>query len=268
MIKLSIITINYNNAEGLERTIKSIECQTCEEFEYIVVDGASSDKSLNIIHKYENCISKWISEPDTGIYCAMNKGVRMSTGQYCLFMNSGDELYAATTIEDIFKLQFDEDYVQGIIHILDGRGTFSPPPKDVTLAFYFYGNNNSHQASLIKRTMLMQHPYDEKLRIASDLKFNVECLIKYNCSYKAINVVIAHYETGGRSSTIEHSEEIKSIYRDIFPERVIKDYAKMDYCFKFPIKYLMPCLSWIGNLKILKRFRKEYRKKQILNVRQ
>ena len=84
--------------KGLESTIKSVDSQTNKNFEFIIVDGASNDGSLELIKKYDHVITRWVSEPDSGIYNAMNKGVKMATGEYCLFMNSGDLLYSSTTM--------------------------------------------------------------------------------------------------------------------------------------------------------------------------
>ena len=89
---LSVITINYNNAEGLNRTIQSIDTQTWKEFEYIVIDGASNDGSIDVIKRFESIIDLWISEPDTGVFNAMNKGIKKAKGDYLLFLNSGDFL--------------------------------------------------------------------------------------------------------------------------------------------------------------------------------
>ena len=89
-MKLSIITVNYNDAKGLERTIKSVISQSYHDFEFIVIDGGSSDESQDIIQKYERHIDYWVSEPDGGIYQGMNKGLRQAKGDYVNFMNSGD----------------------------------------------------------------------------------------------------------------------------------------------------------------------------------
>lgn len=92
-MKLSIITINYNNREGLRKTIESVVAQTTREFEYIVIDGGSTDGSVDVIKEFSDYIDYWVSEPDKGIYNAMNKGVKVAHGDYCQFLNSGDWLY-------------------------------------------------------------------------------------------------------------------------------------------------------------------------------
>ena len=247
-MKLSIITVTYNNASGLSKTLKSIKNQTCKEFEYIVVDGASKDNSVDIIKQNETYISKWVSEPDTGIYNAMNKAVRMATGDYCLFINAGDELYSNTTIEELYKIEFNEDFVEGKVEFQDNRRGFSQPAKEITLFYYYKKENNRHQASFIKRNMLLEHPYDEKLRISSDLKFNIECIVKHNCTFRPIDLVIAKYEGGGVSWTVNHQDEIDFIYKELFPDRVMRDYENLLFLYRFPVKQMFPFLKLLGNM--------------------
>ena len=100
-MKLSIITINYNNASGLRKTIESVVNQTSLEFEYIVIDGASTDGSIEIIKEFKDKITFWVSEPDTGIYNAMNKGIHSAKGKYCQFLNSGDSLVPPNVTESM-----------------------------------------------------------------------------------------------------------------------------------------------------------------------
>lgn len=98
-MKLSIITINFNNEKGLKKTLESVSIQTYKNFEFIIIDGGSTDNSVNIIKEYQPIITYWLSEPDKGIYNAMNKGIAQAHGEYCIFMNSGDTFYDASTIE-------------------------------------------------------------------------------------------------------------------------------------------------------------------------
>ena len=240
-MKLSIITVTFNNAEGLSRTIKSVASQTCKNFEYIIVDGKSTDNTANIIKENKAHISQWVSEPDTGIYNAMNKAVKMATGDYCLFLNAGDELYSTTTIEEIYNLDFNEDFVEGREYDAGIKRLRSRPQKP-TLAFYLFRGNNRHQSSLIKRTMLLQYPYDENLRIASDLKFNIESIIIRNCSYRCIDVIIANYEGGGISRTVNHQDERDVIFNGLFPQRVLEDYKNFSFIYTSPFKHFMKFL--------------------------
>ena len=103
-MKLSIITINLNNASGLEKTIQSVINQTYKDFEFIVIDGASTDGSVEVIKKYSSGINYWVSESDTGIYNAMNKGIRKAQGEYCLFLNSADYLFSPNLISAVYLI--------------------------------------------------------------------------------------------------------------------------------------------------------------------
>ena len=99
--KVSVITPCFNSGKTIRKTLESVLNQTYQNFEYIIVDGKSTDNTANIIKENKAHISQWVSEPDTGIYNAMNKAVKMATGDYCLFLNAGDELYSTTTIEEL-----------------------------------------------------------------------------------------------------------------------------------------------------------------------
>ena len=112
-MKLSIITINYNHKEGLLKTIKSVVNQTYHDIEYIVIDGGSTDGSVDVVKQYEDSISYWVSEPDCGIYNAMNKGVAKATGEYCLFLNSGDSLHGTDSILEFVSKLSGEDLLMG-----------------------------------------------------------------------------------------------------------------------------------------------------------
>ena len=112
-MKLSIITVNYNDAKGLERTILSVISQTKHNFEFIVIDGGSTDGSIDVINKYERHIDYWVSEPDGGIYQGMNKGLRQAQGEYVNFMNSGDCFHSTDVLERIFALDTDADIITG-----------------------------------------------------------------------------------------------------------------------------------------------------------
>ena len=102
-MKLSVITINFNNRDGLRKTIESVVNQTFKDFEYIIIDGGSTDGSVDVIKEYADRIDYWVSEPDKGIYNAMNKGIDVAKGEYCIFMNSGDCFYVNDVYENVFR---------------------------------------------------------------------------------------------------------------------------------------------------------------------
>lgn len=208
--KISIITISYNNCDGLEKTIKSVISQNLNDFEYIVIDGDSKDGSKDIIEKYADKISYWVSEPDKGIYNAMNKGIKAANGEYLLFLNSGDELYNQHVISDVFNEIFDQDIISGnLFHIDDTNSDILISPENVDYKHLIY-NTIWHPCSFIRRDKFeLIGLYDENLKIVSDWKWFLLAIAKYNCSYKKINHVIAKFYADGISSNEENKELIK-----------------------------------------------------------
>lgn len=220
---LSIITINYNNCDGLQRTIDSIAQQDCNDFELIVVDGGSTDGSVDTVKENANKITQWVSEPDSGIYNAMNKGVAMAHGKYCIFINSGDELFSADVVRRVLPQLTGEDIVCG--DLCYGENNICPNPDTVTMRT-FYKHTLYHQASLIRTQLLRDNPYDEQMRSAADWKFFMHELVFRNASYKHIQMVIARFEAGGVSSTNpeQSQREVMEELQRCFPQRVLDDY--------------------------------------------
>ena len=251
-MKLSIITINYNNARGLERTIKSVICQTFTNYEYIIVDGGSTDGSLEVINKYADHISKWVSEPDEGIYNAMNKGTRMASGEYFNYMNSGDCFCDAHVLEDIFLSNNNSDIITGM-H--EPNGIRNVGKNGITmLSLYKWAID--HQASFIRRELCIKHPYDEKYKIVSDWKFFIEVLIFDNCSFKYIERNIVKVESGGISETQHQldSQERNAVLHELLPPRILCDYIRLAKA-DSPLLELTPELNkTVGKQRLVYRF--------------
>jgi glycosyltransferase involved in cell wall biosynthesis len=222
----SIITINYNNAEGLRQTISSVVCQTNQDFEFIVIDGGSTDESVNIIRSFSDKIDYWVSEKDHGIYHAMNKGVAQAHGEYCIFMNSGDCFYDQEVLNNIIVTRADEDIIVGKVVIDESDHMISPPPKGEFTMYHLYSGSIPHQGSFIRTELLRKYPYDEELKISSDWKFFVQALIFDNCSIRYVDLFVARYDTGGIG--LSHPELMKSekdkYLEEVLPPRVIRDY--------------------------------------------
>ena len=225
----SIITINFNNCDGLRRTIESVVNQTNADYEYIVIDGGSTDGSVDVIQKYSDRISYWVSEKDDGIYNAMNKGVRHAHGDYCLFLNSGDSFYDKHVLNKNLLSDNKSDIVVGrLVSDSDGRELFSPPSDDISM-YYFYTSTLPHQASFIITKLLKQYPYDESLKIVSDWKFFVETIIFHHCKVGFIDVPIAKFDMTGISTSNASKtwDEKMKVLRQMFPDRVLEDYKRM-----------------------------------------
>lgn len=224
-MKYSVITINYNNREGLKHTIESVVCQTYTDFEFIIIDGGSTDGSVDIIKKYSANIDYWVSEKDHGVYHAMNKGVAHAQGDYCIFMNSGDYFHSPTVLEAI--KDFHEDIICG--KVIKGNDTTESglTKTSITLVDLMRASL-PHQAMCIKRELLIKHPYDEQYKILSDWKFSIEAIIFDNCTFRNIDVIVADYDTNGISSNSRGllPKEREQILKKMFPPRIIADYER------------------------------------------
>lgn len=241
-MKLSIITINYNNVAGLEKTIRSVISQTFTDYEYIVIDGGSTDGSVDVIKKYGDNIDFWVSEPDKGIYNAMNKGIGHAHGEYLNFMNSGDCFYKPTVLEEATPM-LTEDIVAGEV-INDETGAKKTPfhKEELSLLKFFY-DTLPHQGVFIKHQLNEKWKYDETLNITADRKFFIQALIFQNCSYRDIGITVCKYEPGGISDTSSAiMDEIHLVFRQLVPPRILRDY----YLYK---SYESPLLPLIPQLK-------------------
>lgn len=209
-MKLSIITINYNDAAGLKRTLDSVAAQTCADFEHIIVDGASTDDSVDEIIAYSQspiayCHKiTWLSEPDTGIYNAMNKGIGMVSGEYLLFLNSGDVLVDENVVYDFIASDRIEDIIAG--GTLLGMDEQIPkyPPRNLTFEL-FVTDSLMHAATFIRRELFERYGlYNEQHRIVSDWEFFVKVLINNNCTYTTFDRLISLFDITGISNQSSH----------------------------------------------------------------
>jgi len=236
-MKLSIITINKNNASGLEKTIQSVIEQIYKDYEYIVIDGNSTDESVEIIKKYSSGINYWVSEPDTGIYNAMNKGIRKAQGEYCLFLNSGDYLISLKTLQDVCN------EISNIIpadifysNCIKSDNSIIVYPDNITINDILK-IGISHQNSLIKRSLFCEHDlYNEELSIASDSEFFLKEIWKYKSIFYKIKTNITLFDVNGIGSqlTPEQFAEGITVYRNVFQELSdtiieVTDYHKTVY---------------------------------------
>lgn len=204
--KLSIITINKNNAQGLLNTIESVILQTYSNFEFIVIDGNSNDKSVEYLKKYSNKIDYWISENDRGIYHAMNKGAFIAKGEYLLFLNSGDKFCNNSVLKDISSYLDKFDIISGYSSgSKDNREFFIYPPEKFKIK-YFFNKNIPHQAEFIKTSsFFIIGKYNEELKILSDYEFNLKA-IKSKFNYLYLNIKISELDLNGISNNDQNYE--------------------------------------------------------------
>lgn len=266
-MKYSIISVNYNNREGLRKTIESVIHQTFHDFEYIVIDGGSSDGSAEVLKEYDKDITYWVSEPDHGVYQAMNKGIAKAKGEYINFMNSGDCFYDSKVLEHIANQKPTEDIIVGRdFHYNEktqkGFATILPPRLSMLT---FIHHTLPHQSTFFKRQLFDEEKFDESMKIASDLKFYIHQICVNGCSIKYIDDIICRREPDGISNTynekrlLEHSQVI----REVLPSGAIKDYEVLHLLDKETMYKLMSLIEnnksrkWLTYfIKILNRITK------------
>lgn len=231
--KISIITVNLNNLEGLQRTMESVFEQSWQEFEYIVIDGGSTDGSKEYIENNSEKIDFWISEPDKGIYNAMNKAIGVAKGEYLFFLNSGDWLYDKNILKTVTYNLIGCDVLYGnMIKVFsDGRKVLDKGVngKEITLKTFVEGTIN-HSSSLIKRNLFKKHGlYDENLKIVSDWKFFLITLGFNNCKVLYLNSTISFFDmTGISNSNFElRVRERLQVLQEIIPDPIYTDYKKL-----------------------------------------
>ena len=261
-MKLSIITINRNNKEGLQRTMKSVLCgQTFDDFEYIVIDGASDDGSKEVIEHYQDRLAYWCSEKDRGIYHAMNKGIAKAKGDYLLFMNSGDCLVEDCLVK-VFTKKNDADFIYGtIVRCFHGNRLEYVPPhssyKNLTFK-QFYMSTIGHQATFIRRRLFDNCPYTENYRIVSDWEFFLKKIVLENCSTRYVDVIICEFDVTGISSdpqynAIDNKERTEVLQRYI-PQRILDDYVNFALLDDIQEDELLSAVLEIKATRTFKRF--------------
>ena len=199
-MKLSIITVNYNNCSGLKRTLDSVLSQSCKDYEWVVIDGESTDGSRELIERHHDAMAYWCSEPDNGIYNAMNKGVTKAQGDYCLFLNSGDILCDSDIIDKLNKTTFHADIVSCNMYIDGVSWKNLRISIDKMNAFSIYENTLFHPSTWIRREVLIECPYRENFERISDWAFFFEAIVIHNCSYQHIPMASTVFYSGGVSS--------------------------------------------------------------------
>ncbi|GAB2704440.1 glycosyltransferase family 2 protein [Mucilaginibacter koreensis] len=208
--KLSVITVVYNNVRDIERTLQSVINQTYTNIEYLIIDGASTDGTLQIIDKYRSKIARLVSEKDKGIYDAMNKGLALATGDYVLFMNSGDEIYAPDTVAQVFSTEPDADIYYGETEMINDAGESlgrrrHKAPEQFTWRGFKYGMSISHQAIYIRRSLTQPYRYPQ-YQLSADIDWILTAAKK---AKKIVNVrrYVAKYLVGGMSKA-KHKQSL------------------------------------------------------------
>ena len=224
-MKLSIITINYNNKDGLQKTIDSVICQTWRDFEWIIIDGGSTDGSKELIEKYQQHFAYWCSEPDKGVYNAMNKGIAKAKGEYVNFMNSGDCFAEANVLEKLFACGYDEDIIAGLVKLSNGEILNQ---NDDNLVRMLVTHTICHQATFFKKKLFENYEYNENFRLVSDWTALVKWLLFEDKKLCYTNIVVAVYDTSGASSNMECLRaERRRAMQEYFGKRVGEELSRL-----------------------------------------
>lgn len=215
MARISIITVSLNIVDAIELTLRSIVSQTFQDFEWIVIDGSSTDGTIDVINKYSERINVFISEPDGGPYDAMNKGIIRATSDYLIFINGGDYIESPTTLEKIFYHKLCADIIYGNIITIDryGHHFLMVLPSKITKSFH-YRKTLPHQSTIIKRSLFKDIGlYDTSYKIAADYDFTMKALFKYKSTTQYIKETFSVFSSGGISSDSIKREKEKNIIR-------------------------------------------------------
>lgn len=212
--KLSVITIVYNNVKDIERTMLSVLGQHYKNIEYIIIDGASKDGTKDIIYKYKAQLSQFISEPDKGIYDAMNKGLALATGDYVLFMNSGDEIFAPETVSQVFASADAADIYYGETEMFNEQWESlgqrrHHAPENFNWESFRFGMSISHQAIYIKKDIT--EPFNLQYKYSSDIDWIIKAA-KNASSIVNTHLYVAKYLVGGISKK-KHLASLKERFR-------------------------------------------------------
>lgn len=231
---ISVITINLNNLSGLQKTVHSVINQSFDNFEYIIIDGASVDGSKDYIFSQKKYLSYCVSEPDRGIYAAMNKGIMKATGEYVLFLNSGDwlaeddllkRIAPYLTTVDLLYGNYIRYYSEGNQIVYKGIGG-----EEIGLFTFFTGNSLPHTATFHRRSLFKTvGKYDENLNIVSDWKFFLEAIIFRRVSVKYIDLSISFFDMNGISNTsrAKKEREQKTVLASLFTQKVYRDLVEI-----------------------------------------
>lgn len=243
MIKISIITVSYNSAKTIEETLKSVQNQTYKNIEYIVIDGASKDNTTGIIQKYEEVISYWVSEPDKGLYDAINRGIQKATGDFVGIINSDDVFYENDTIEKIAKYLTenpDLDAVTGdIVQHKNNRIIRKYSSKDWSPEKLKMGSMPPHPSIFIKTKLFQQLGYyREDYNIGADYELIIRYFLKNKISYKYSGIITTSMAVGGASSSgLKSYKLITKEIKKAFQQNDIK-YNALKVRFRFFWKIL------------------------------
>lgn len=220
-MKISVITVNLNDLQGLKKTLQSVVTQTYDEYELIVIDGGSSDGSKEYIAGLSR-INQWVSEPDKGIYNAMNKAIALAHGEYSIFMNAGDKFYHTEVLQQVApELNGKDFYVGGTIEVdMKGKERREPAPEEMSVPFLVQ-RSIYHQSTFTRTSLLKARRYSEDYKVVSDWRLFFKEWLNGG-SYQALKPIVSYYYLGGFSAQNYELfvNERQRVIEELLPERI------------------------------------------------
>lgn len=230
-IIISVITVCYNSVQTIEATILSVINQTYKNIEYIIIDGGSTDGTVEIINKYKDQIAYWISEPDEGIYDAMNKAVDASNGDWLFFINSGDTFYESSVLETVLKYMKRKNVIYyGNVLMLPDNIIYDGKFSKTKLC----RRNICHQSIFYPKSVFRKYHYNVKYRIYADHFLNLECMADSDFSFKYFDEIISNYTLDGVSSVSPNDINFRNDYFDIIKSL----FGKVFFLYSISLLYL------------------------------
>jgi len=261
---LSIITINYNDCVGLKKTVASVASQTNQNFEYIIIDGGSTDGSAEYLKENENSFAYTCSEKDKGIYDAQNKGITKSTGKYLLFLNAGDTFHSNQVLEQFLKHAANSNkgiiYGNSLIISPSGAETLLTPPAKLDLNFW-YRNTLNHQAVFMQKALFDKYGlYDLNFRICSDFEFFLKVFVKENTAFEYLPLTVCNYFEGGFSANPANYDKMLAEKETVLKKHLSKkEYAQIRRAYVRTLPFRKQVLAGIYKTPVLNEvFRKIY----------
>ena len=267
-MKLSVVTINYNNLQGLKQTVSSMLQQTFRDYEWIVIDGGSDDGSKEFLKEHESCFAYMVSEPDRGIYNALNKGARLAQGEYLYFLNAGDRLYAADVLQRMLSAG-DADMLYGdVCFCFPDKEDIGKHPEKLTLQYLRKAPLN-HQSTLVRRSCFERMGgFDERFQIAADWCMLLKMKLQ-ECSFLYVPMVVCRYDMSGisyRSQELMETErqqffqeQVPAVYLEALDELYTfdnkpciqtRDYCAESRCYRRWIHFLLHVITWLKKFRV------------------
>ena len=250
MIKFSVVTATYNAVKTLRQAVESVFAQNYPAVEYIIIDGGSTDGTVDILRAYSSRLAYWISEPDAGIYDAFNKGIRAATGDYIYFLGADDCLYDSNVLSRVADALDDtvDVFSAGVYvvnHVKLERFAGNEHARD---ASSFDGKMIPHQGMFVRTSLLRERPFDTSFRLLGDYDFFLECYYDKTINFRYADFPIAYYssEGVGSSSGRLNLEESRRVWKKFHMDHLIKQHKTTETCsnrFRMAVK---SCVIFLG----------------------